>query len=80
MKEKQGQGRKVKMDRILFILAVGMVFASITSAIADQEDVAQGIVDKAQATLSEFIRDPKSSSLRSNLDHAWGVFIFPEVR
>ena len=79
MKEKQEQVRNVGIDLILTILAVGMVFASITSAIAGHENAAQRIVDRAQVTLSDFIRDPKKVSLRANLDHARGVFIFPNV-
>jgi len=79
MNEKQEQDRKVRINTILVILA-GIIFASVTSAAAaGQENAAQGIVDKAQVALSEFIRNPKNSSLRSNLDHARGVFIFPEV-
>ena len=79
MKEKQEQGRKVRIDTILAILAMGMVFASITSATAGHENAAQRIVDRAQVTLNDFIRDPKNVRLRANLDHAKGVLIFPEV-
>jgi len=79
MKEKQEQGRNVRIDMILAILAVGMVFASITSAIAGHENAAQRIVDRAQITLSDFIHSPKNVSLRVNLDQAKGVLIFPEV-
>ncbi len=67
------------MAMILAILAMAMLFASDTYASSTGENAAQRIVDKAQATLSDFIRDPKNGSLRSNLDHARGVFIFPEV-
>jgi len=63
----------------LAILAVGMVFASITSVTAAHEGGAQRIVDRAQATLSDFMRDPKNVRLRENLDYAKGVLIFPEV-
>ena len=73
------QGRNVRIDPILTVLAIGMVFASITSATAAHENAAQRIVDRAQATLSDFMRDPKSVRLRATLDHAKGVLIFPEV-
>jgi hypothetical protein len=43
------------------------------------ENAAQRIVDRAQATLSDFIREPENVRLRTNLDHAKGVLIFPEV-
>ena len=69
----------VGMAMILAILAMAMLFASDTYASSTGENAAQRIVDKAQATLNDFIRDPKNGSLRSNLDHARGVFIFPEV-
>jgi len=68
-----------RIDLILAILAVGMVFASITSATAGHENAAQRVVDRAQATLSDFIHNPKNASLRTNLGHAKGVLIFPEV-
>ncbi len=79
MKEKQEQGRNGRIDTILVILAVGMVFASITFATAGHENAAQRIVDRAQVTLNDFIRDPKNIKLRANLDHTKGVLIFPEV-
>ena len=79
MKEKQEQIRSLRIDAILAILAVGMVFASITSAAPAHENAAQRIVDRAQVTLGDFMRDPKNVSLRTNLDHARGVLIFPEV-
>jgi lipid-binding SYLF domain-containing protein len=79
LKEKQEQGRNVRIDTILLILAVGMVFASITSATAGHENATQRIVDRAQVTLNDFIRNPKNVRLRANLDHAKGVLIFPEV-
>lgn len=56
-----------------------MVLASITSATAGHENAAQRIVDTAQVTLNDFIRDPKNVRLRANLVHAKGVLIFPEL-
>jgi len=67
------------MGVILAILSVAMLFASDAGASSKDEMVAQRIVDRAQATLDDFIREPKKVRLRTNLDHAKGVMIFPEV-
>jgi len=79
MEGKQKQGRNLRIDTILAILAVGMFFAPITSATAGHENAAQRIVGRAQVTLHDFMRDAQNVRLRVNLDHAKGVLIFPEV-
>jgi lipid-binding SYLF domain-containing protein len=81
MEEKKKRFISVKKNMILAILTVGMVFATITSAIAadDSANTAQKIVDRAQVTLNDFMHDPKYLTLQANLDHAKGVLIFPEV-
>ena len=41
--------------------------------------MAQRIVDRAQVILNDFIHNPKNVSLRTNLGHAKGILIFPQV-
>jgi len=67
------------MAMILAILSGAMLSASDIYASSRDETAAQRIVDRAQATLSDFIREPENVRLRTNLDHAKGVLIFPEV-
>jgi lipid-binding SYLF domain-containing protein len=63
----------------LAILMTGMLFASYTPAIAADRSQAQGFVDKARVTFSDFMRDPNYAWVRENLDHAMGVLIFPQI-
>jgi len=67
------------MAMISAILAIAMLFASDTYAGSKDQNAAQRIVDRAQVTLNDFIRNPKNIGLRTNLDHAKGVLIFPTV-
>lgn len=61
------------------VLAMGLLFASYTPAIAEHRDQAQGLVDKARVTFKDFMRDSNYSWLHENLDQAKGVLIFPQV-
>jgi lipid-binding SYLF domain-containing protein len=70
---------KARMTMILAILAVAMLFYPDTYASSADQHVAQRIVDAAQITLNDFMRNPKNVRLRANLDHAKGVLILPEV-
>ena len=63
----------------LAILMVGILFVSYTPANAADRNKAQGLVDKARVTFSDFMRDPNYTWLRENIDHAKGVLIFPQV-
>jgi SH3 domain-containing YSC84-like protein 1 len=69
---------KTGMMAVMFLL--GLVFVSYKPAIAAKDMTgAQGIVDNARVTLSDFLRDPNYSWLHNHLDHAKGVLIFPQV-
>ncbi len=61
------------------ILMVGILFASYAPAIAADGNQAQGLVDRARVTFSEFMRDPNYSWVRENIDRAKGVLIFPQI-
>jgi lipid-binding SYLF domain-containing protein len=78
MEKIKERGIKTRL-MVLAVLVVGLLFASYTSAIAADEDDAQGLVDRARVTFKEFMRDPMYSWLHENLDHAKGVLIFPQV-
>jgi hypothetical protein len=56
------------------ILIAGILFASYTPAIAADRSRAQGFVDKARVTFSEFMRDPNYTWVRENIDRAKGVW------
>lgn len=78
MEEKKKRGVNFA-TMVLAILAVGVLFASYTPAIAADRDQVQGLVDRARITLNDFMRDPNYTWLRENLDHAKGVLIFPQI-
>ena len=71
--------RKSRMATVPAILALLMFVAPDTYASSADQSAAQRIVDAAQTTLNDFMRNPKNVSLRANLDHAEGVLIFPKV-
>jgi lipid-binding SYLF domain-containing protein len=64
---------------LLALLTAGVLFASYPPAISADSNRAQGLVDRARVTFSEFIRDPNYAWFRENLDRAEGVLIFPQV-
>jgi len=70
---------KGRMGMMLAILTVVMLLAPDTYASSADQNAAQRIVDASQITLTDFMRNPKNISLRTNLDHAEGVLIFPKV-
>jgi lipid-binding SYLF domain-containing protein len=63
----------------LAILAMGMIFATYTPANAADRDQVQGLVDRAQITFNDFMRDPNFTWLHESLKYAKGVLIFPQV-
>jgi lipid-binding SYLF domain-containing protein len=71
--------RRVSVGIMVSALLVGILFASYKPAIAADRYQAQGLVDRARITFSEFMRDPYYSWLHQNLDRAKGVLIFPQV-
>jgi lipid-binding SYLF domain-containing protein len=78
MEKRKQQHLNVKITA-LAILVVAILFASYMLAMAADRNQAQGLVDRARVTFSEFMRDPYYSWLHQNLDNAKGVLIFPEV-
>ncbi len=77
--EKQKRS-KIGIGIVLAIFTIGLPFMSYTSAIAADENwVAQGLVDKARITLNDFMRDPKFVWLHENINQAKAILIFPEV-
>ena len=76
----KGNNKRINVRiMVLAILVVGILFVSYTPAIAADRDQAQGLVDRARVTFSDFMRDPNYTWLRENIDHAKGVLIFPQV-
>jgi lipid-binding SYLF domain-containing protein len=65
------------LARTLAIALVTMV--TCPSVFADDRTDAQGIVDRAQATLEGMVNDKYYDYLRQGLKHAKGVLIFPQV-
>ena len=57
-------------------LAVTALALPVTAAAQGDQ---QKLVDKAQATLDNFLRDPEMSWLQKNLHRAKAVLIAPEV-
>ena len=78
MKGKRQNGINVGMMMLAF-LAIGILLASYTSAIAKDREQVQGLVDKARITLNDFMHDSNYVWLHENIGHAKGVLIFPQV-
>lgn len=64
---------------MLAFLAMGILLASYTPAVAKDREQAQGLVDRARITFDDFMHDSNYVWLHENLDHAKGVLIFPQV-
>jgi lipid-binding SYLF domain-containing protein len=80
MEEKKQRWANLRIALVITFLSVGMLFLSAPSIIAANEiAAAQGVVDRAQITFKDFIRDPNYTWLHKSLDHAKGVLIFPQV-
>jgi lipid-binding SYLF domain-containing protein len=61
------------------ILALVFAVAAVPKGTAADADDAQAIVDKAQITLSNFMRDGNFVWLHQNLHRAKGLLIYPQV-
>jgi lipid-binding SYLF domain-containing protein len=80
MEEKKQRWANLRIALVITFLSVGMLFLSAPSIIAANEvAAAQGIVDRAQITFKDLIKDPNYTWLHESLDHAKGVLIFPQV-
>jgi lipid-binding SYLF domain-containing protein len=80
MEEKRKRWINVKIVLAFVVLIVGVLFLSVTSIIAANDmAAAQEVVDRAQITFKELIKDPNYTWLHDSLDHAKGVLIFPQV-
>jgi SH3 domain-containing YSC84-like protein 1 len=63
---------------VFFAVAFSLVLSAGMAMAADKED-AQGLVDKANATLGAFMRDKDYSWIHENLGKSKGVLIYPQV-
>lgn len=80
MEENKKRKITTRTGMILAIFVVGLLFVSYRPAIAAHDmGAAQGIVDRARVTFSEFMRDPNYLWLHENVGRAKGVLIFPQV-
>src|SRR5262245_18299098 len=61
-----------------YLLAAGFVALAATAP-AHAQSAQQTLVNKSEATLSRFLRDPDMSWLQQNIGRAKGVLIAPEV-
>jgi len=65
------------MTRLLLVIGASLLFASAGGALAQSEQ--QTLVDRADKTLSNFLRDPDMTWLQRNIGRAKAVIIAPEV-
>jgi lipid-binding SYLF domain-containing protein len=63
---------------VIFAFVFTLALGAETVMAADKED-AQGLVDKANVTFNEFVRDESYSWIRDNLGKAKGILIYPQV-
>ena len=70
------------MDTPRFLKAarwISALFLAVASAAAFAQSDPQKLVDKADTTFQNFMRDPDMTWLQQNIGHARGVLIAPEV-
>ena len=79
MKENKKRYKGMRTGMILAIFVVGLLSLSYRPVIAADRYQAQGLVDRARVTFSEFMRDPNYTWVRENIDQAKGVLIFPQI-
>ncbi|HEY2968619.1 MAG TPA: lipid-binding SYLF domain-containing protein [Casimicrobiaceae bacterium] len=65
------------MTRLLLGIGAALLFASAGGALAQSEQ--QKLVDRADKTLSNFLRDPDMTWLQRNIGRAKAVMVAPEV-
>src|SRR5437667_6126242 len=65
------------MTRLLLGFGASLLFASAAGALAQSEQ--QRLVDRADTTLSNFLRDPDMTWLQQNIGRAKAVMVAPEV-
>src|SRR5712691_10025052 len=65
------------MTRLLLGFGASLLFASAGGALAQSEQ--QKLVDRADKTLSNFLRDPDMTWLQQNIGRAKAVMIAPEL-
>ncbi len=72
--------RTLRAGMGVFILTLAVLLVPYRAVVAANDMAsAQGIVDKAKVTFSEFMRDTNYSWLREHVDQAKGILIFPQV-
>jgi len=74
------KARHIRTGTILVaILALGLMPASYSPAVASDEERVQLLVDRARITFNDFMSDRYYSWLHDNIKNAKGVLIFPQV-
>jgi lipid-binding SYLF domain-containing protein len=61
------------------ILAIVLAFVAVPTGMAADKEDAQGIVDKANVTVGNFLRNKDYEWLHANLPRAKGLIIYPQV-
>ncbi len=79
MEDKKQRFTKMQTGMVVAILAGLLLISSVSVSTANDMAAVQGLVDRAQLTLREFMRDPNYTWLHENLDRAKGVLIFPQT-
>ncbi len=74
---------RYKFKTGVYVLAAMMISALLMTGIvpvsAEDRAEAQGIVDKANVTLGNFLRDKNYTWLHENIKNAKGILIYPQV-
>lgn len=79
MKEKRDHASNIRVLLTAAVCVVILLFGAVMPAVADDSGEAQGIVDKARVTFTNFMRDENYTWLHQNLKEAKGLLIIPQV-
>ena len=71
--------RVVRACALIAVLVLALVGAAVAPAAANPDDKPQDLVDAAAKTLQNFFVDPNMGWFRSNVVHAKGLLIVPEL-
>lgn len=79
MKSKRHSRTSVRVIFFLSILAIESLFTGVSHVLAADAEDAQGIVDNAYATFTNFMSDQNYTWLHENLKDARALLIYPQV-
>ena len=65
--------------RVATILAIVLAFVAVPAGMAADKEDAQGIVTKAEVTVSSFLRNKDFAWFNANIHRAKGLLIYPQV-